>query len=531
VFGRSLAADFAPDSLRSFLKCKERKMRFLPWEYFFLDQNNNNRYFLRYFLKEGEMAFRDLREFIQALEETEDSMTIAEEVDWDLEAGAVNRRAYEMSGPALLFNHIKDYPPGHSIYAGSMGTFRRAAIALGLPPTAPVKDIYAAYEEGLKNPVEPVIVGSGKCKENIFLGDDVDLYCLPAPMVHEGDGGRYIGTWDCVVAKDPDSEWMNWGMYRFMINDQKSIVGFPLPTSHFGTMLRTKFVPENKPMPMALVIGCEPLIHMAAFSTYKWGASEAHLAGGLRKEPVELVKCETSDLLVPANAEIVIEGEVQPDVTMPEGPFGEYPGYRTGKVTGGAFCKVKAITHRSSPILTMISLGMPPDDNAIGVSITSSLTMKERLERHGIPVTHVFVPPAGVIHFAVVQVKKGGRRMAKQVLDVLTERRVFASKILVVDTDIDPFNMDEVIHAFSTKCHPIRGIMVNEYLGRGNPITPYYTHEERERLDGATIVFDCTWPLEWAKESDIPVKASFSEIYSEETQKKVLGKWPRYGFK
>lgn len=477
------------------------------------------------------MAFRDLREFIAVLEKTGDVLGVTKEVDWDLEAGAVNRRSYEMSGPAVWFKKIKDYPPGYSILGGSIGTFRRAAVALGLAPESHVKEIYTAYEKGLRNPIAPVTVSSGACKENILKGNEVDLYRLPAPMVHEGDGGRYIGTWDCVISKDPDSEWLNWGMYRFMINDKSSLVGFPLPTSHLGTLLRTKYVPRKEPMPMAIAIGCEPLIHMAAFSTFKWGSSEAHLAGGLRGKPVELVKCETSDLLVPASAEIVIEGEVQPDVTMPEGPFGEYPGYRTGKVTGGAFCRVKAITHRNSPILTMISLGMPPDDNAIGVSITSALTMKERLERHGIPVTHVYVPPEGVIHFAVIQVKTGGRRMAKQVLDVLTERRVFASKLLIVDTDIDPFNMEEVIHAFATKCHPVRGILVNEYLGRGNPITPHYTHQERENLDGATTAFDCTWPLEWSAEADVPVKASFKDIYSERIQRAVLDNWKQYGFK
>lgn len=477
------------------------------------------------------MAFNDLREFISTLEKTGDSISINKEVDWDLEAGAINRRSYEMSGPAIWFKKIKDYPPGFTIFAGSLGTYRRVAVALGLPPTTPLKDLYATYEERLRKPIEPAVVKSAKCKENVVIGDEVDLNRLPAPMVHDGDGGRYIGTWDCVVCKDPDSGWRNWGMYRFMVIDKTSVVGFPLPHSHFGILLREKYVPKKEPMPMAIVIGAEPLIHMAALSTFKWGGIEASLAGGLRKQPVELVKCETSDLLVPANAEIVIEAEAQPDKVMPEGPFGEYSGYRTGKVTGGVLCKVKAITYRQSPILTMISLGMPPDDNAVTVGMTAALTMKERLERHGVPVTHVYCPPEGVVHFAVIQVKEGGRRMVKRVLDVLTERRVFASKILVVDTDIDPFNMDEVIHAFASKCHPVRGIIVNEYLGRGNPITPAYTHEERERLDGATVVFDCTWPVEWSKEADIPVKSSFKDIYPASIQETVLKNWKDYGFK
>jgi 4-hydroxy-3-polyprenylbenzoate decarboxylase len=125
----------------------------------------------------------------------------------------------------IWFKKVKDYPEGFTLYNGSVGTWRRVAISLGLPPETPVREIYRIYEERLGKPVDPIIVDSKKapCKENIVLGDQVDLYRFPAPMVHEGDGGRYLCTWHFVVARDPDTGAVNWGMYRHMLHDKKSL--------------------------------------------------------------------------------------------------------------------------------------------------------------------------------------------------------------------------------------------------------------------------------------------------------------------
>jgi 4-hydroxy-3-polyprenylbenzoate decarboxylase len=356
------------------------------------------------------MAFKDIREFCEALEKTGDLVRVKQEVDWELEAAAINRRCYETLGPAVLFEKIKDYPPGYRILGGAQGTYRRVAISLGLSPETPVPALYREYEEREQKPVKPVIVKTGPCKENIMKGDDVDLFAFPAPLIHDGDGGRYIGTWDIVITKDPDTGWTNWGMYRFMIHNKKYLTGDPTFTSHLALVFREKFVPKKKRMPVAIVIGADPLCHMVATAGYGIGVDEVDYAGALRKEPVELVKAETSDLLVPAHAEIVIEGEILPDVVGSEGPFGEYPGYRTGKARTNVVCEVKAITYRSSPILTMISLGVPVDDSSVAAALTASLSLKRRLKRHGVPVTDVYAPPEGVTHLVVVGVKSGGKR-------------------------------------------------------------------------------------------------------------------------
>jgi len=482
--------------------------------------------------KEGvELVFENVRQFIEALRQSGDVVYVDREVDWDLEVGAISRRAYEMNGPAVWFRKIKDYPEGYTIFNGSLGTWRRLAISMGLTPTTPIKDIYAEYEHRLKTPIKPVVVGEAPFKENIVVGDDVDLYQFPAPIVHEGDGGRYIATWHVVVCKDPDTGWTNWGMYRFMIHNKRSLAGWPQPTSHLNMILQKSYLPKKQPMPIALAIGADPMSSLVATAGFRPGEDEADFAGALRQKPVELVKCETSDLLVPAQSEIVIEAEVLPDMIAHDGPFGEYTGYRSGEMGVGIACRVKAITHRSSPILTINAVGMPVDDTSLAASVTAGIAIKRALIRRGIPVTDVYVPPEGVTHLVIVGVKSGGSAVAQQILDVVTARRVMISKVIVVDEDVDVFNLGQVIHAFATKCSPSRGILLEHYEGRGNALTPYYSPRERKMLKGATAVFDSTWPLDWSREEDVPVKASFNSIYPEELQERVIANWSRYGFK
>jgi len=475
------------------------------------------------------MAFKDNREFIELLKKTGDIVLVNKEVDWDMEAGAISRRACELSGPALLFNKIKDYPEGYRIFAAPVATYRRVAMAMGLPPDTPIKKIYQEYEQREDNPVPPVVVKDGPCKENIMRGDDVDIYRLPSPMCHDSDGGRYIGTWGFIVSKEIDSDWTNWGMYRFHVNNQRSLAMSPAPGSNLGMVMRQQYLPKKLPMPVACVIGADPLCSIASSAGYAVGKNEAELAEGLCQEPVELIKCETNDLLVPAHAEIVIEGEVLPDISAAEGPFGEYPGYRSRGFEPKLYCRITAITHRNSPILTMSNLGVPPDDSHVGGCLSTAVSVRRRVEKSGVPVVDCYVPPEGAAFMAVVSVKKGGSEVAQAVGNAIGHRRAWITKIIVVDDDVDVFDMRQVIHAFSVKCHSTRGIFMKDTPpGTGNPFSPSYDAEEKKNLTGAVSVFDCTWPPHWSKDQ-IPVKASFEDIYPPEIKKKVLDNWSEYG--
>lgn len=474
------------------------------------------------------MAFKDNREFIEALKKTGDVVCIKKEVDWDLEAAAISRRTMEHSGPATFFEKIKDYPDGR-ILGGVAATYRRVAIAMGLPPDTPIREIYDEYERRDKQPIPPVVVKNAPCQENIMMRDKIDLFAFPAPMCHAGDGGRYIGTWSFLVSKDPDTDWVNWGMYRFMILNQSLLSGNPTPPSNFATIFRSKYLHRNQPAPVALVIGADPISSITATAGYRIGESEVNFAGGLSQRPIELIKCQTNDLLVPAHAEIVVEGEIAPDRIAPEGPFGEYTGYRSSAASSHLLFRVKAITYRNQPMVTMCVHGIPADEGHIGGAIGVAIALKRRLQQEGLPVVDVFLPPEGASHLVVVSVSRGGSATVKAVKETITKRRAWYNKIIVVNDDVDIYNLGEVMHALAVKCHSYRGIFTYDEPGKGNPVSPCYSKEESTTVRGAVGLFDATWPLEWPEE-DIPVKSSFRTIYPREIQDKVLENWKEYGF-
>ncbi|MBW1839817.1 MAG: UbiD family decarboxylase [Deltaproteobacteria bacterium] len=179
------------------------------------------------------MPYQDLREWISALEKEGEIKRVEKEVDWDLEVGAITRRVYDLGAPAPLFEKIKGYPKGYRILSAPIGLsarnkYARLALALDMPADSTIRDLTEEYIRRKKNPIPPVEVKEGPCQENVYLGEEVDLYKFPAPMVHEGDGGRYLSTWHTVISKDPDSGWVNYGMYRQMIHD-KNYLGTPRP--------------------------------------------------------------------------------------------------------------------------------------------------------------------------------------------------------------------------------------------------------------------------------------------------------------
>lgn len=176
------------------------------------------------------MGCKDLREYIERLEEEGELVRIEQEIDWDLEVGAIIRRSLDLKAPAPLFENIKGYEKGCRILGAMTGLnrkhnrhFSRLAICMDMDPESKVTEIIEEYLVRKRHPVKPVIMSDGPCKENIDIGDEVDLFKFPSPVIHRGDGGRYIGTWHIVVTKDPDTEWVNWGMYRLMTHDKKTM--------------------------------------------------------------------------------------------------------------------------------------------------------------------------------------------------------------------------------------------------------------------------------------------------------------------
>ena len=366
------------------------------------------------------MALKDLRDFIEVLDKAGHLVKVKQEVDWNLEVGAITRRACELQERATLFEKVKG-APGVRILGGLAQPMRVWLWLWAWMRDAPVKEIVKEFDRRIANPIKPMLVSSGPCKENILKGSDINLFKFGAPMVHDGDGGRYIGTWHTIVTRDLDSSWVNWGMYRQMIHNETMMGGLLNSYQHIGRIYQ-KYERANKPMPFATAIGTEPLCAIVSALPAAFGVNEVDLAGGLRKEPVDLVKCETVDLEVPSHAEIVIEGHVLPGVRVEEGPFGEFTGYSSAPRSPRPVYEVSCVTHRNNPILTISNMGMPVDDSAIVSTIAGRNEAIRALA--GLPVVEVAMLPHSSNLLAMVSVQRAYSGIAQHVADAIWGSRM-----------------------------------------------------------------------------------------------------------
>jgi phenylphosphate carboxylase alpha subunit len=483
------------------------------------------------------MIFSDLREYIDLLDQKEEVVHIKQEVDWHLELGAIIRRSYDLKAPAPLFENIKGYPKGFRILGAPIGTstrpnqyFSRLALSLNMPADFSYGQIVDEYNRRNGQLIPPVLFDTGPCKENILVGDDIDLLKFPVPYLHEGDGGRYLGTWHIVVTKDPDSGWVNWGMYRLMVVDRKTMAGLVRRDQHIGQHYYQKYEARGKTMEFAVAIGTEPVSSIVGATRIPPGINEVDVAGGLRGAPVKLVKCETVDLWVPSTSEIVIEGIVPPHERLPEGPFGEYTGYLSRDKSPKPVFKVTAITHRNDPIQVHSCMGVPVDDSAVVTTVIRAANILQELKEKGFPVRMVYCPPEAVSHMAIISTDVPFANFAKHLACAVWGSNAGRTTwyLIVVDKDIDPTKMGQVLWALTSRCHPQRGIFS---MGSSWSIAlPTFLNQfEREHGLGSQVLFDCTWPKEWPKE-EIPQTASFEEVWPKEIQEKVIKNWQLYGF-
>jgi 4-hydroxy-3-polyprenylbenzoate decarboxylase len=481
------------------------------------------------------VPFNDLRQYIEKLEAEGELVRIKQEVDWNLEAGAILRRSVEQRAPLPLFEKLRGYPEGYRVFGDPMNSAKRFAIATDQPSDLPYSQMYRrlmeVYDRGLAHKIKPRIVPTGPCKENIDTGDDVNLYKFPSLMLHDGDGGRYIGSSQVIITKDPDTGWVNWGTYRQMIHNKNHLGGFAGPPRDFSYM-RRKQEEQNKPMEFAAAMGADPVVMAVSMSPIPFQVDEADVAGGIRGEPVDLVKCETVDLMVPATAEIVVEGHVLPGIRVDEGPCGEYTGYE-GLREPGLVYRISCITHRNDPVLPAVCEGIPITTGHLVISISRAAILLADLKRAGLPVVDVNVVPETANFLTVISTKTPYANIAHRIASVVWGSRAAQTgshKVMVVNDDIDAYNMDEVIHAFATKCHPVRGHFAVPNAA-GNPLMPYQDAEERHWVKGSLILYDCTWPVDWSIETSVPPRNSFNNIYPQHIQDKVLANWKNYGFK
>ena len=500
---------------------------------------------------------KSLREYIDALKKLGEVQEIDKEVDLHLEIGAITRRCYETGSPAALFNSIKGVKKGFRVLGASIGTsnkqgqyLSRVALSLGLDPSATGQQMIRALVEARRlTGIPPKRVATGPCKENKRFGDEVDLLSLQVPLLHDGDGGRYINTLGLIVAQTPDKKWTNWSIARIMLLDKNRMTGLVMPLQHIQAVHQT-WKDIGKPMPFALVQGCEPFIPFVCgmplpptFDTTIMPprplppfVNEADYVGAYFGEGVEVVKCETSDLEVPATAEIVIEGTLSITETALEGPMGEYAGYY-GETGMWPVYNVTAITHRNDPILPICVAGEPVEEDHTACGIPSAAETMVQLQDKGIPVTMVWAPFASANHWCVITVPQNWRDTMKctaedfcrKIGEIILNTKLApqVAKMMVINDDIDPTNLQELVWGFATRCHPGEGeILLSHQIM--SPLVGFDTKGEKHSMNAPKSVYNCL-PAEDLNDK-LAKRSSFRYAYPKEIQDKVLANWQKYGF-
>jgi 4-hydroxy-3-polyprenylbenzoate decarboxylase len=496
-------------------------------------------------------AFGDLRGWIDALREAGELHEIDAEVDWDCELGAIARKVFgQGDGPAILFKRIKDYGAeddvwSRQVFTGGQSNYSRLKMMLGLSPESTVTDMVQAARHSFTNRMDPVQVETGPVKENIYTGEDIDLYKIPAPRWHGLDGGRYINTYQGTVTIDPDTGQHNIGIYRGMLGEHPDTLPVQLwRAQHWGVHFR-KWADKGMKMPVAHVYGWEPVLPFCASAPLPTGVSEYEAMSALRGKPVELVKCETSDILVPASAEIVVEGYIDPDPETfeMEGPFGEYTGYFGGDQCPKHVTKVTAVTMRDKPIFRGTLEGTLPkqlNENSVMSSIQRAAVAWNVLTTAGVPgVTDVHCPPANNGTTLIIQLHQTYRGQAKQAAAAIwgsNSSHLRFKHVWVVDEDIDIHDYGSLDWAFAYRVNAAEDDIVFFPATFGSLLDPSTRLEERNaELFGTgkwcRVLIDATRNLDFRPQEQYDGDRFPPTVEPLEEHKALVAKrWKEYGF-
>lgn len=414
-----------------------------------------------------EWNWNDLREWIDRVEQIGELKKISEPVHWNEEIAAITYLVGKKRGPALLFENIVGYPKGFRVLTNILGqSQRRIALTLGLPLELSLRQIIKETKELLKRRIPPMVVNedTAPVNENVVEGDDVDLTIFPAPKFWHHDGGRYIGTADAVITKDPDDGHLNVGTYRQMLIDKRR-VGFYVSPGKDALLHREKWWAQGKPCEVIAVYGVDPLTFMCAGTAFPKNVSEYDAIGGIRGRPVEVCRGRKVDLLYPANAEIVIEGLSYPNQYVEEGPFGEFQGYYGRPAGPTPYIEVTCVHYRNDPILTAALMADHPScEQNVFFSVLRSAKIWDDLERMGVPgIQGVYSVPfaAGGFGMVCISIEQLYPGHASQVLALAAQcaaAAYYTKWIVVVDEDVDPTDIEQVIWAMSTRCDPEKDI-------------------------------------------------------------------------
>lgn len=416
----------------------------------------------------GTKAPQDLREWLKLAEAAGMVHRVKAEVDWDQEMGAITYMAQqEIGGPALLFENIKGYGSGTRSLWNPLGTsLDRIALTAGLPTGLKALEMIPLLRDRAQRRIAPREVGpeDAPIYENHQFGADVNVLQFPIPKHWPLDGGRYAGTCDAVITRDPDTGTVNVGTYRMMVHDANH-VGLYVSPGKDARLHIERATQLGKPVEVVACWGVTPALFMVGSQTYPKTHSELDYIGGLLGEPLKVVKGMSTSLPVPAHAEIVIEGVIHPGAQKMEGPFGEFTGYY-GRPEDNAFLvEVTAVHWRTNPIHTSALMAdYPANECSALYAIARAARVWDDLNRLGLPgIKGVYVHPAsaGGFGMTIVSLEQRYAGHAPQVLAIAAQcpgGAYYSKWIIAVDEDVDPSDINQVIWAMSTRCNPVEDI-------------------------------------------------------------------------
>ncbi|MDH3447183.1 MAG: 4-hydroxy-3-polyprenylbenzoate decarboxylase [Gammaproteobacteria bacterium] len=486
------------------------------------------------------MEYRDLRDFINQLEKNGDLKRISQRVDPNLEITEIATRVLRSGGPALLFEQ-----PGDSkipLLANLFGTEKRVAQALGEDNATSLREVgkllaflkEPAPPRGFKEAMQtlpiykkildmsPKMVKKPKCQEIQLRGDDVDLSMLPIQTCWPGDAAPLI-TWGLVTTRGPVKHRQNLGIYRQQLIGRNRLIMRWL--SHRGgalDYLEWKQHKADEPFPISVVLGCDPATILAAVTPIPDSLAEYAFAGLLRGSKTEVAKSLLSDLVIPARAEIVLEGSVYPNDEAEEGPFGDHTGYYN-EVDRFPVFTVEAMRMRRNPVYHSTYTGRPPDEPSV-LGLALNEVFIPILQKQFPEIVDFHLPAEGCSYrVAIVSIRKQYPGHAKRVMMGVwsfLRQFMYTKFVIVVDDDIDARNWEDVIWAVSTRTDPARDITLVEntpidYLDFASPVSGL----------GSKMGLDATnkFPGETSREWGKPITMSTEVI------EKIDALWPQLG--
>lgn len=488
------------------------------------------------------MKYKDLRDFIKQLEKKGELVRIKAEVDPDLEMTEIADRTLRGKGPALLFENPKGYAV--PVLANLFGTPKRVAMGMGQEDVAALREVGktlaflkepeppAGFKDAFsKLPVfkqvlnlAPKEVKKAPCQEFVLEGEQVDLTKLPIMRCWPGDVAPLV-TWGLTVTRGPNKPRQNLGIYRQQLLGPNKLIMRWL--SHRGGALDFEEFKKSNPgekYPVSVALGADPATILGAVTPVPDTLSEYGFAGLLRGDKTEVVKCVSNDLQVPASAEFVLEGYLDPNETAPEGPYGDHTGYYN-EVEEFPVFTVTHITHRKEPIYHSTYTGRPPDEPAIlGVALNEVFV--PIIQKQFPEIEDFYLPPEGCSYrMAVVTMKKQYPGHAKRVMMGVwsfLRQFMYTKFVIVCDDDVNARDWDDVMWAITTRMDPARDTVMIEntpidYLDFASPVSGL----------GSKMGLDATnkWPGETDREWGEPI------VMSEEIKQKVDERWEEFGIK